>query len=505
MSRLNPIQTAKIRLVKIAKKKKNRNRNKKKTIAAVVVKRQRPIKTRKRRSQRRRRALVPLPNADVRPANVQPQPIAFASVADAPSMGTVPVYDPYQMGLSYALLLADPFHAPAGVHMMDRYDTFANESNFFTSSISLTVYNGSGAYDGSAAVMLRGDDYKTITVPNAVSSGHAVTWTGGSTYNTAPAAYTSNWSNRSMVHAALVRVNLFGLDHKIRAVVTRGPPDAYATQLAAAPAYTNTGLTSDMVSAQDGEEMDMGPGGVYAKSHRCRGDIEKSTWVAVGSDRSTNGDEVVYIRLFGLNSVDQVTLFYGGWGNYVGNTAISARSTGHLGAVQANSLAADLIATTADALSSGKHDTQVLEPGAESNPSWYSKPAQLLSRIFASEAAKDIGRRAAKGVIAALSTKSVIAGLEQAVLSTPLHMSDATNAFLNKPPPTQPNRNWSSSESKTSSSSPPTVVGFPENIDVKADLLKVLNSKDESDDEVKVESTNTRMRVNAKCVGLLTK
>jgi len=360
--------------------------------------------------------------------------LGSSTIAGADYLGPVECYDPYAMALLYLATLADPLGTPIGAHIIDRFASWCNEANGYTASVALTIANGSGAYDGSTAFILRGDDYKTVTVPASISSGHAITWTGCTTYSTSPTGYSAHWFNHSIVHFALLRIDTFGLPHKPRVVSVRGPSCSYADMLAAAPTYTNVGLTSDQMGGEQSQSEDQ----LYFKSHRAHGDNEKLTWTACLSDRTVNGDEVVYVRVYGLQATDQVFLVYGGRGEYSGDSTIVSKGLGSLGAVPASVGAADLVASGADSLSNGKNDTQLLSKNADSTGGWWNKAYSGVKQVIQSEAAKDWLKSGADAMAKAMGGGKIVTALESLVpWANSIRLPDLTNNFLLERPKPQ--------------------------------------------------------------------
>lgn len=162
----------------------------------------------------------------------------FAAAGASPT--TISGYDAAKV---YLGALADPLSASVGCHLLDPQTTVPCEATKYMASTNLAISNGTSAADGSLAILMRGDGYHTIVIPNSISAAHAITWTGG-TYLDTYGSYTSSWGSRCVLIFGYITVFQTGDPHVVTAHSFRAPPAVVATQFGAGPTQTNYGVTS---------------------------------------------------------------------------------------------------------------------------------------------------------------------------------------------------------------------------------------------------------------------
>lgn len=251
-------------------------------------------------------ATGPSPNRLGRSANdFSPDIAAFATV------------EPYDAAKRYVGGISDPWAAQSGtLHAMDPYTAIPCEATKIELVTSLPIHNGSSAADGSVTFMLRGDTYFTIYLPLSVDASHNVTWVGGTPLSTY-GSYTSNYYHRPVVTYARVRIFQSAEPHSVCVSTYRITPGVTATQLAACPAKTNDGVTTDQRTWLQGAEAEIPvDASIDLVTHASRGTAEKFSWSAVAAERGSSGFQAFAFKAFGLRSTDRVELIYGSHAEY---------------------------------------------------------------------------------------------------------------------------------------------------------------------------------------------
>jgi len=220
--------------------------------------------------------------------------------------------DAYKNAENYIVGLDNPFDAPFGsMRLIDPYQALPVEGVKVSILENLAIANGTAAADGSVALILRGDTYKTVLLPGAIASNHAITWAGGSTYSLIDnTIYTSAaYYTRLVCSAVRIHAMITGDPHPISAYSYRITPNSYSTQLALGVASTNLGLSlTDRHYAMGAEALLPASGSIEFTSHGSRGYTSEYAWANPTTDRTTNSLLGYCIWLFGLRSTDRVQL-----------------------------------------------------------------------------------------------------------------------------------------------------------------------------------------------------
>lgn len=273
-------------------------------------------------------------------------------VGDVLSTPAAPVIEPYHAAAVYASNLFTPWDANDGdLRMIGLESCIPNEAKVAKGSVNLTIFNGTTGADGSVAFLLRGDTFQTVTLPATISAAHAITWSGGFSYNTY-GSYTSNYNHRPVLTYAIVRVIESDVDHSVDACSYRIFPGTVANQLAACPTVTNAGVDPTLSRTSGAHQEILHPRGpmLYPVTNRLsRTSTDREFYNQVTIDRTVYALTGTVVWLYGLRSTDRVELCFMSAAEYLGSTATGPLYPNLLAVVGSNGAAHDLQLAASDA------------------------------------------------------------------------------------------------------------------------------------------------------------
>lgn len=292
------------------------------------------------------------------------EPLALDANSVTPESALIQSLEPYSVAAAYVQGMQEPWNARSGTMRMNTNDNcIPAEAYHCRQSTSLTIANGSAGTDGSFALILRGDVYHTIMEAGAIAANHAITWAGGTALDTYT-PYSSYYVGRPVVTYARLLLHSFGDPHPVTVAAVRVPPSTFATQLAWSmlPAATNAFLSTQARELLGGVEGVLSKSGdsIAFRSHVCRGDVDRETFIAMGNDRGLNGMMGWVIWGYGLRNTDQLYLDYGSHCEYIaGIYATGPLKPSLLASVAPNGAASDIAASFSDTMTTTGHDASV--------------------------------------------------------------------------------------------------------------------------------------------------
>lgn len=344
----------------------------------------------------------------------------------APEVLPIKAVDGFTAAATFATAVMDPI-AAKDAHLVDPFTTVPCYAEKYYSGFNATIYNGTTGADGSCAYFVRGSLIDAVLAPATIDAGSVITWTGGSTSDSA--VYSTGFVCRIVSTYATFRVSQTGEPHTVTMYTVTIPADTMANQITNLITTTASGIgyaTSMWGAATEHVVADDEVNTVVCAA--SQGTIERYTWSDATADRGVLGMSGKEVWFYGLRSTDRVEVRYGSHAEYIPYAIHPATVGSNLPtAVRATASAADL----ADAVG----DVAASQPVRVDSPkhNGFEKTLNTVWGIIKKVANSDFVRNAANTILD-LATGGIDRIFGLAFLSTPIRLRTEQGVKLIPPP-----------------------------------------------------------------------